>query len=185
MAFNKAIPVLLSDTINIPQPGAYQTGASSTGTTTLTTTGAKFKGVSNPGNTGYSNKVAVGDVVYVDSNTTNRPSFITQVSAVVSDEVLTLSPAVSGIAAPYNYNIYRSNGGSNNLLQGNKGYGLLGPFGTNTVVKCVLAGQTDAVFIKPNDTSDLTMENIKIQRVFETGSTNVDEFGLIAVENDA
>jgi len=184
MAFNKAIPVLLSDTINIPQPGAYQSGASSTGTTTLTTTGAKFKGVFNADKSSFSDKVAIGDVVYVDSNSTNRPSFITQVSAVVSDEELTLSPAVNGIAAPYNYNIYRSNGGLNNLLQGNTGYGLLGPFATSTVVKCILAGQEDPVFIKPNDTSDLTMENIKIQRVFDTGSTNVDEFGLIAVEND-
>ena len=112
MAFTKAIPVLKSNTINIPQPGSYQSGTSSTTASTLTTVDAKFNGVSNPGNTGYSDKVAVGDVVYVNNNSTNRPQFITQVSAVVSDEELTLDPAVSGIGAPYNYKIYRSNGGS-------------------------------------------------------------------------
>jgi hypothetical protein len=182
MAFNKAIPVLLSDTINIPQPGSYQSGASSTGAGTLTTVGAKFNGVSNPGNTGYSDKVAVGDVVYVDNNSTNRPDFITQVSAVVSDEELTLDPPVSGIAAPYNYKIYRSNGGSDNLLKGNTGYGLLGPFSTSTIIHCILAGQTDSVFIKPNDTSDLGLENIRIQRVLSTGTVSLDQYGLVAVE---
>lgn len=182
MAFTKAIPVLKSDTINIPQPGSYQSGSSTTGAGTLTTAGAKFKGVFNQGNTGYSDKVAVGDVVYVDSNATNRPDFITQVSAVVSDEELTLDPPVSGIAAPYNYKIYRNNGGLNNSLQGNTGYGLVGPFDTNTIVHCILAGQTDSVFIKPNDTSDLGLENLKIQRVLNTGTVSLDEYGLVAVE---
>lgn len=187
MAFNKAIPVLLSDTINIPQPGSYQSGSSSTGTSTgqpstLTTVGAKFKGVFNSAATGYSDKVEIGDVVYVDSNSTNRPDFITQVSAVVSDEELTVDPPVSGIAAPYNYKIYRSNGGSNNLLEGNEGYGLLGPFATNTVINCIPSGQTDSVFIKPNDTSDLTLENLKIQRVLQTGTVGLAEYGLVAVE---
>mgnify|MGYP006241448269 FL=1 len=80
--FNKAIPVLLSDTINIPQPGEYISAASSTGGATITTAGAEFKGQYNPARTGYSNRVAVGDVVYVDSNATGRPEFITQVTNV-------------------------------------------------------------------------------------------------------
>jgi len=37
----RAIAVIPSDTINIPQPGAYLSGASSTNGTTLTTAGAK------------------------------------------------------------------------------------------------------------------------------------------------
>ena len=73
-----------------------------------TTAGAEFKGQYNPARTGYSNRVAVGDVVYVDSNATNRPEFITQVTNVDSDTVLTVDPPVGGIAAPYNYKIYRS-----------------------------------------------------------------------------
>jgi hypothetical protein len=182
MAFTKAIPVLKSDTINIPQPGSYQSGASSTGGSVLTTIGAKFKGVFNSAATSYGDKVTIGDVVYIDSNSTDRPSFITQVSAVVSDEELSIDPPVNGIGAPYNYKIYRSNGGSSNLLQGNTGYGLVGPFDTNTIVHCVLAGQTESVFIKPNDTSDLGLENLKIQRVLSTGTISLDEYGLVAVE---
>ena len=58
--FNKAIPVLLSDTINIPQPGEYISATSSTGGATITTAGAEFKGQYNPARTGYSNRVAVG-----------------------------------------------------------------------------------------------------------------------------
>ena len=105
--FNRAIPVLKSDTINIPQPGEYISGASSTGGATLTTASAEFRGRYNLARTGYSDRVAVGDVVYVDDNATGRPAFITQVSDIIDDETLTLDPAVGGIAAPYNYKIYR------------------------------------------------------------------------------
>ena len=106
--FNRAIPVLKSDTINIPQPGEYRSASSSTTGATLTTIGAEFKGIYNTARTGYSDRVAVGDVVYVDDNATGRPAFITQVSDIIDDDTLTLDPAVGGIAAPYNYKIYRS-----------------------------------------------------------------------------
>jgi hypothetical protein len=185
-AFNKAIPVLVSDTINIPQPGSYQSGQSSTGGATLTGPAtAKYLGTFNPAQTGYSGKVAIGDVVYVDDNATNRPAFITQVTDVVSDNVLTLDPPVGGIAAPYNFKIYRSNGALANNLQGNPGYGLVGPFATNTIINCIPAGQEDPVFIKPNDTSDLSLENMRIQRVFNTGTVNLDAYGLVAIEPES
>jgi len=119
--FNRAIPVLKSDTINIPSPGEYLSGSSSTTGATLTTVGAEFRGKYNPARTGYSDRVAVGDVVYVDSNATNRPEFITQVINIDSEEVLTLDPSVGSIGAPYNYKIYRSNGGLNNVTAGNPG----------------------------------------------------------------
>jgi hypothetical protein len=181
-AFNKAIPVLLSDTINIPQPGAYDGGSSSTAGATITSAGKKFLGTYNPRQTGYSGKVAIGDVIYVDDNATNRPAFITQVTDVVDDETLTVDPPVGGIAAPFNYNIYRSNGGLLNNKVGNPGYGLIGPFATSTIIKCIPAGQIDPVFIKPNDTSDLSLENMRLQRIFSTGTSNLDEYGLIAIE---
>lgn len=180
--FNRAIPVLKSDTINIPQPGEYISDTSSTTGATLTTVGAKFKGRYNASGTGYSDKVAVGDVVYVDDNATGRPSFITQVIDVIDDETLTLDPAVGGIAAPYNYKIYRSNGGLNNVTKGNPGYTLIGPFDTNTILNIIPGGQDSPVFIKPNDTSDLGMEQILVQRVLDTGSTSVDEYGLVALQ---
>jgi len=180
--FNRAIPVLKSDTINIPQPGEYISDTSSTTGATLTTAGAKFKGRYNTARTGYSDRVAVGDVVYVDDNATGRPTFITQVIDVIDDETLTLSPAVGGVAAPYDYKIYRSNGGLNNVTKGNPGYTLIGPFDTNTILKVIPGGQDSPVFIKPNDTSDLGLEHILVQRVFDTDSVSVDEYGLVALQ---
>ena len=38
------------------------------------------------------------------------------------------------------------------------------------------------MFIKPNDTSDLGMEQVLVQRVLDTGSTSVDEYGLVALQ---
>ncbi len=180
--FNRAIPVLKSDTINIPQPGEYRSASSSTTGATLTTVGAEFQGIYNTSRTGYSDRVAVGDVVYVDDNATGRPAFITQVSDIIDDDTLTLDPAVGGIAAPYNYNIYRSNGGLNNVTAGNPGYTLIGPFDTNTILNVIPGGQDSPVFIKPNDTSDLGMEQVLVQRVLDTGSTSVDESGLVALQ---
>ncbi len=180
--FNRAIPVLKSDTINIPQPGEYISDTSSTTGATLTTVGAKFKGRYNASGTGYSDRVSVGDVVYVDDNATGRPSFITQVANVIDDETLTLDPAVGGIAAPYNYKIYRSNGGLNNVTKGNPGYTLIGPFDTNTILNVIPAGQDSPVFIKPNDTSDLGMEQILVQRVLDTDTASLDEYGLVALQ---
>ena len=180
--FNRAIPVLKSDTINIPQPGEYISAASSTTGATLTTASAEFRGRYNPARTGYSDRVAVGDVVYVDDNATNRPSFITQVSDIIDDQTLTLDPAVGGIAAPYNYKIYRSNGGLNNVTAGNPGYTLIAPFDTNTILNVIPGGQNSPVFIKPNDTSDLGMEQVLVQRVLDTGSASLDEYGLVALQ---
>ena len=182
--FNKAIPVLLSDTINIPQPGEYLslTADAASAGADIQVTGAKFLGEYNPARTGYSNRVAVGDVVYVDSNATGRPEFITQVTNVDSDTVLTVDPPVGGIAAPYNYKIYRSNGGLNNVTAGNPGYTLIGPFSTNTILNVIPAGQDSPVFIKPNDTSDLGMEQVLVQRVLSTDSVDVTEYGLVALQ---
>mgnify|MGYP003113781888 CR=1 FL=1 len=97
--FNKAIPVLLSDTINIPQPGEYLslTADALSAGATIIVPGAKFKGEYNPARTGYSNRVSTGDVIYVDSNATGRPEFITQVQAVVSDTQLTVIHQLEGL----------------------------------------------------------------------------------------
>ena len=182
--FNRAIPVLKSDTINIPQPGAYFSGQASgiSAGANVIVPGAKFTGEYNASGTGYSNRVSTGDVIYVDDNATGRPAFITQVQAVVSDTQLTVDPPVGGIAAPYNFKIYRSNGGLNNVTAGNPGYTLIGPFDTNTILNVIPGGQDDPVFIKPNDTSDLGMEQVLVQRVLDTGSVSVDEYGLVALQ---
>jgi hypothetical protein len=96
----QAINVVKSDTINIPEPDAYITGANSGGGTTLTTAGAKFLGTFNPAATGYSNRVSIGDVVYQGT------TMVTVVS-VDSDTQLTLSGAITAGGATYE--IYRAN----------------------------------------------------------------------------
>ena len=182
---NKAIPVLKSDTINIPQPGEYFSGQASgiSAGANVIVPGAEFEGEYNASGTGYSNRVATGDVIYVDSNATNRPEFITQVRAVVSNTQLTVDPPVPGaITAPYNFKIYRSNGGLNNVTAGNPGYTLMGPFQTNTVLNVIPGGQDSPVFIKPDASGNFGMEQVLVQRVLDTDTINIAKFGFVALQ---
>lgn len=102
----QAITVVPSQTINIPEPDAYITGNNSAVTgTTITDASANFLGVNNPGNTGYSNRVAIGDVVYV-----NNLGVITMVTVttITDNNNIVVSASVTG-SRPYE--IYRSNAG--------------------------------------------------------------------------
>ena len=98
----QAINVVKSDTINIPEPDAYITGANTArfGGASIVTPFAKFLGTFNPAATGYSNRVSVGDVVYQGT------TMVTVVS-VDSDTALTLSGAITAGGATYE--IYRAN----------------------------------------------------------------------------
>ena len=108
----QAITVIKSDTINIPEPGSYLTGGNTGSGTTLTTAGAKFLGTFNAGNTGYSNRVAAGDVIY-------QGTTIVTVVSVDSDTQLTVSAALT----TGTYEIYRGNGGAQTQLPaGNEGF---------------------------------------------------------------
>ena len=68
------------------------------------------------------------------------------------------------------------------MFAGNPGYTLIGPFSTNTILNVIPAGQDSPVFIKPNDTSDLGMEQVLVQRVLSTDSVDVTEYGLVALQ---
>jgi hypothetical protein len=134
----KAITVIPSDTINIPEPGSYLTGGNTGSGTTLTTAGAKFLGTPNPGNTGYSNRVAAGDVIY-------QGTTIVTVVSVDSDTQLTVSAALTGGGATYE--IYRGNGGSQTQLRaGNEGFSLF--VGTAGDLAVIPASSTDTVVLK-------------------------------------
>jgi hypothetical protein len=105
----QALNVVPSDTINIPEPDAYITGTSNSVTgTTITDLGANFLGVNNPGNTGYSNRVAIGDVVYVIDGAAIT---IVTVTAVTNNTTIVVSASVTGNRP---YEIYRSNAGPSN-----------------------------------------------------------------------
>ena len=182
--FNKAIPILLDDNINIPKPGSILSGTASNAApggpneTIITDNTVDYFQSENP--------ISGGDVIYVDSNATNRPESAHQVVSVTDANTLIVNPAVAGIATPFNYKIYRANGsviGGPDTTEGNEGYCLLGPFATSTILNVIPAGQSDPVFIKPNDSLDSTaISSLKVQRVLSTGSVNVDEYGLVGLE---
>ena len=143
----KAIDVVPSDTINIPEPGSYATGTNAqigAGLLIIDLT-ANFLGVSNLGNTGVSNKVSVGDVVYVTDAAGNITA--RTVTAVDSNTQLTVSGIVSG--TPGTYAIYKSNGGAQTQpVAGHEGYSLYVGGTGNGNLSVVPASSTDTVVLK-------------------------------------
>ena len=149
----QAITVIPSDAINIPEPGSYLTGGNTGTGTTLTTAGAKFLGTFNAGNTGYSNRVAAGDVIY-------QGTTIVTVVSVDSDTQLTVSAALTGGGATYE--IYRGNGGAQTQLPaGNEGFSLF--VGTAGNLAVIPASSTDTVVL--NNVPDSSFIPLQVTRV--------------------
>jgi len=162
----QAITVIKSDTINIPEPGSYLTGGNTGSGTTLTTAGAKFLGTFNAGNTGYSNRVAAGDVIY-------QGTTIVTVVSVDSDTQLTVSAALTGGGATYE--IYRGNGGAQTqLLAGNEGFSLF--VGTGGNIAVIPASTTDTVILK--NVPDSSFIPLQVARVSSTDTTAADIIAL-------
>ena len=152
----QAITVIKSDTINIPEPGSYLTGGNTGSGTTLTTAGAKFLGTFNAGNTGYSNRVAAGDVIY-------QGTTIVTVVSVDSDTQLTVSAALTGGGATYE--IYRGNGGAQTQLPaGNEGFSLF--VGTAGNLAVIPASSTDTVILK--NVPDSSFIPLQVARVLSS-----------------
>ena len=150
----QAITVIKSDTINIPEPGSYLTGGNTGSGTTLTTAGAKFLGTFNAGNTGYSNRVAAGDVIY-------QGTTIVTVVSVDSDTQLTVSDALTGGT----YEIYRGNGGAQTQLPaGNEGFSLF--VGTAGNIAVIPASSTDTVVLK--NVPDSSFIPLQVARVLSS-----------------
>jgi hypothetical protein len=148
----QAITVLKSDTINIPEPDAYVTGANSGSGTTLTTAGAKFLGAFNPAQTGYSNRVSAGDVVY-------QGTTLVTVVSVDSDTQLTLSGAITGGGATYE--IYRANAANSegfSLFVGGQGNISVVPVSSDQTV--IMQNVPDSSFIP-----------LQVRRVNSTNTT--------------
>jgi hypothetical protein len=158
----QALNVVPSDTINIPEPDAYITGTSNSVTgTTITDLSANFLGVNNPGNTGYSNKVAIGDVVYVIDGAAIT---IVTVTAVTNNTTIVVSASVTGTKP---YQIYRSNAGPSDregfsLFVGGAGNIAVVPASSDQTV--VLQNVPDSSFIplqvKRVNSSDTTATKI-------------------------
>ena len=155
----RAIAVIPSDTINIPQPGAYLSGASSTNGTALTTAGATF--INGDSTIGRNNFVAAGDVVISGTE-------IAQVVEVNSNTVLTLTAPGIAAAAPYNYKIYRSNGGAINATQGTDGYSLF--VGGAGDVAVVTVGGDEIVMKNVGNASFIPQQVIRVKAAGTTAS---------------
>jgi hypothetical protein len=154
----QALNVVVSDTINIPEPDAYITGTSSSGTgTTITDGSANFLGVDNPGKTGYSNRVAIGDVVYsIDGATIT----IVTVTAITNNTNIVVSASVPGTKP---YQIYRANAGPSD----SEGFSLfVGGAGNIAVVPA----SSDQV-VKLENIPDSSFIPLQVKRVNSTDTT--------------
>ena len=167
----QAVIVVPNDDINIPEPGSYKGGSNIGAGTTLTVaagTGKFISGDLNPAGTGYSNRVAGGDVVYEPSTGT-----IAQVIEVTGEDTLTLSaPGLTGGGAAFE--LYRGNGGKVNNKQGNEGFSLfVGTAGDLTVIP---AASEDAVVVK--NVANNSYVPLQVIRVFASGTSAADILAL-------
>lgn len=176
----KAVEVRKSNTLNIPQPGSYISGtnqAGGLGGPTITDSNANFLGVSNPGNTGVSNKVNVGDIVYIN-DVLGNPT-LGQVTAIVSNTEITTNALASGTSA---YKIYRSNGKYNGALTaqgltGMEGYSLyVGGAGSGNL-SVVPAASEETVVLK-----GVTAGSFIPLQVVRVNSTGTDVTDILALE---
>jgi len=152
----KAIDVIPSNIINIPQPGKVAEGSSSTNGTTLTDASGAF----------LDDQLSGGDVVYV-----NNTAEIHEILSVDDNQTITLKTAV-GAAAPYNYKVYKSNGGA--LKQGQLGYSLfVGTAGDLTVFP---VGVDETVTLK--NVANNSYVPLQVQRVLSSGTTAADILAL-------
>tara|TARA_R100001163_G_C5066450_1_gene204867 strand:+ start:2428 stop:2931 length:504 start_codon:yes stop_codon:yes gene_type:complete len=106
--YTKAIKVIPSDTLNIPQPGVLTSGTSTAGAGAdeIENTSAKWTSAeTNP--LGYN--ISGGDIIYNTSDTT-----LTEVSYVESDTVIKVSSNIFE-AATDTYQIYKGNVGGDNV----------------------------------------------------------------------
>ena len=176
----RAVEVRKSNNINIPQPGSYISGTNSAGGfggDTIIDLNANFLGVSNPGNTGFSNKVAIGDVVYID-DVLGSP-VVGLVSEVVSNTSIKVSEVLaSGTSA---YKIYRSNGTfarlSSSSKTGIEGYSLYIGGGGSGNLSVIPAGSEDTVILKGVAAGSF----IPLQ-VVRVNSTGTDVTDILALE---
>ena len=151
----KAIDVIPNDTINIPEPGSVANGSSSTNGTTLTDASATF----------FKDSISGGDVVYTGTE-------IHEVLSVDDGKTITLKTSVVA-AAPYDYKIYKGNGGQ--LKEGQDGYSLFVGTGGDLTVLPVGTGQ-DQVVLK--NVANNSYVPLQVQRVLVTGTSAADILAL-------
>ena len=144
-----SVPVIPSDTLNIPQPGIITSGTNSTVGTTLTDAGNNFlNSVTNPN--GYN--ISGGDVVYAGGA-------IDEILAVATANTLTMQSSTAAAT----YDIYKGN------IGGDTAFTLfVGTGGAGSTLKVRTANGEDVTLNNVPDSSFIPLQAI---RVFATGTT--------------
>jgi hypothetical protein len=144
-----SVPVIPSDTLNIPQPGIITSGTNSTVGTTLTDAGNNFlNSVTNPN--GYN--ISGGDVVYAGGA-------IDEILAVATANTLTMQSSTAATT----YDIYKGN------IGGDTAFTLfVGTGGAGSTLKVRTANGEDVTL---NNVPDSSFIPLQVIRVFATGTT--------------
>ena len=144
-----SVPVIPSDTLNIPQPGIITSGTNSTVGTTLTDAGNNFlNSVTNPN--GYN--ISGGDVVYAGGA-------IDEILAVATANTLTMQSSTAATT----YDIYKGN------IGGDTAFTLfVGTGGAASTLKVRTANGEDVTL---NNVPDSSFIPLQVIRVFATGTT--------------
>jgi hypothetical protein len=144
-----SVPVIPSDTLNIPQPGIITSGTNSTVGTTLTDAGNNFlNSVTNPN--GYN--ISGGDVVYAGGA-------IDEILAVATANTLTMQSSTAAAT----YDIYKGN------IGGDTAFTLfVGTGGAGSTLKVRTANGEDVTL---NNVPDSSFIPLQVIRVFATGTT--------------
>ena len=144
-----SVPVIPSDTLNIPQPGIITSGTNSTVGTTLTDAGNNFlNSVTNPN--GYN--ISGGDVVYAGGA-------IDEILAVATANTLTMQSSTAAAT----YDIYKGNiGGATAFTL------FVGTGGAGSTLKVRTANGEDVTL---NNVPDSSFIPLQVIRVFATGTT--------------
>jgi hypothetical protein len=144
-----SVPVIPSDTLNIPQPGIITSGTNSTVGTTLTDAGNNFlNSVTNPN--GYN--ISGGDVVYAGGA-------IDEIEAVATANTLTMKTSTAATT----YDIYKGN------IGGDTAFTLfVGTGGAASTLKVRTANGEDVTL---NNVPDSSFIPLQVIRVFATGTT--------------
>ena len=144
-----SVPVIPSDTLNIPQPGIITSGTNSTVGTTLTDAGNNFlNSVTNPN--GYN--ISGGDVVYAGGA-------IDEILAVATANTLTMQSSTAATT----YDIYKGNVGGDTAFTLFVGTG-----GAASTLKVRTANGEDVTL---NNVPDSSFIPLQVIRVFATGTT--------------
>lgn len=156
----KAIDVVPSDLVNIPQPGSV-TGAADGGMAGTTFTSAN--------STFLTDSISGGDVVIATSGAVNE---MAEIEAVLSETELKLFTAIT-FAPPITFKVYKGN--SAGLVVGNDGYSLF--VGTAGDVAVLPAGTgQDIVTLK--NVANNSYVPLQVQRVLDSGTTAADILAL-------